>query len=104
MIERRKFIQGVGSAGLSSALFIGKAGAQSSALPVVNGVYAAPGPSFSAIFLAEKLGLWAKNGITTQLKQTQGGPLSMEGAQPQRLFNTPSWERAVVAHGAGQRR
>ena len=77
MLERRRFIKGIGSAGLSSVLFIGHARAQSPAQSVVKGVYAAPGLSFSAIFLADRLGLWQKNGITAELKQTQGGPLSM---------------------------
>jgi ABC-type nitrate/sulfonate/bicarbonate transport system substrate-binding protein len=43
----------------------------------VKGVYAAPGLSFSAIFLAGRLDLWTKNGVTAEMKQVQGGPLSM---------------------------
>jgi NitT/TauT family transport system substrate-binding protein len=76
-MERRRFIHGMGAAGLSSALFIGRARAQSAARPAVKGVYAAPGLSFSAIFLADRLGLWAKNGVSAEMKQVQGGPLSM---------------------------
>jgi NitT/TauT family transport system substrate-binding protein len=72
-MERRRFIHGMGAVGLSSALFIGRARAQSA----VKGVYAAPGLSFSAIFLADRLGLWAKNGVSAEMKQVQGGPLSM---------------------------
>src|SRR4051794_37758256 len=77
MIERRRFITGAGAVGLSSAIFIKCAEAQSGSRTVVRGVYAAPGLSFSAIFLADRLGLWAKNGLTAELKQVQGGPLSM---------------------------
>jgi NitT/TauT family transport system substrate-binding protein len=76
MIGRRAFIKGIGSTGLSSTLFIGDVLAQP-ALPLVKGVHSAPGLTFAAIFLANRLGLWAKNGITTELKQTQGGPLSL---------------------------
>jgi sulfonate transport system substrate-binding protein len=75
MIERREFLKGAGSAGIMSALLIGRSAAQA---PVIaKGVYAAPGLSFSAIFLANRLDLWAKNGVTAELKQVQGGPLSM---------------------------
>jgi NitT/TauT family transport system substrate-binding protein len=56
---------------------IDRARAQSPGGPVAKGVYAAPGLSFAAIFLADRLGLWAKNGITAELRQVQGGPLSM---------------------------
>jgi NitT/TauT family transport system substrate-binding protein len=77
MIERRTVLGGIGAVTVSSALFMRHAAAQSSSQPVVKGVYAAPGLSFSAIFLADRVGLWAKNGITTELKQVQGGPLSM---------------------------
>lgn len=77
MIARRQFITGAGAVGLSSGIFIKCAGAQSASRTVVRGVYAAPGLSFSAIFLADRLGLWAKNGLTAELKQVQGGPLSM---------------------------
>jgi NitT/TauT family transport system substrate-binding protein len=76
MMQRRTFIEGLGALGVSSAVFIDRAGAQS-AQPTVKGAYAAPGLSFAAIFLANRLGLWAKNGISTQLRQVQGGPLSM---------------------------
>jgi NitT/TauT family transport system substrate-binding protein len=77
MIERRTFMKGIGCAGLSSALLVGRAASQSSSEAVVKGVYAAPGLSFAAIFLADRLELWRKNGIGAELKQVQGGPLSM---------------------------
>jgi NitT/TauT family transport system substrate-binding protein len=77
MIERRRFIKGAAAVGFSSVAFISRARPQPAALPVVKGVYAAPGLSFSAIFLADRLGLWAKNGIKAEMKQVQGGPLSM---------------------------
>jgi NitT/TauT family transport system substrate-binding protein len=75
MIERRQLIKGAGAAGFASALLIGRAGAQS--LPLAKGVYAAPGLSFSALFLADRAGLWEKNGVKAELKQAQGGPLTM---------------------------
>jgi len=77
MIARREFIRGVGAVGISSTIFVAPGGAQPAARPVVKGVYAAPGLSFSAIFLAERLDLWTKNGVTAEMKQVQGGPLSM---------------------------
>jgi len=77
MIARRKFIKGVGAVGISSTIFVAPGGAQPATRPVVKGVYAAPGLSFSAIFLAERLDLWTKNGVTAEMKQVQGGPLSM---------------------------
>jgi NitT/TauT family transport system substrate-binding protein len=76
MIKRREFLKGAGSAGVASALLIGRSLAQQPAI-TAKGVYAAPGLSFSAIFLASRTGLWAKNGLTADLKQVQGGPLSM---------------------------
>jgi ABC-type nitrate/sulfonate/bicarbonate transport system substrate-binding protein len=77
VIRRRSFIEGLGALSFSSAVFIDRARSQSGAPIVVKGAYAAPGLSFAAIFLADRLGLWAKNGISTQLKQVQGDPLSM---------------------------
>jgi NitT/TauT family transport system substrate-binding protein len=76
-MERRTLIKGFGAFGLSSAILIDRAGAQSVAPTVVRGAYAAPGLSFAAIFLAQRSGLWTKNGVSAQLKQVQGGPLSM---------------------------
>jgi NitT/TauT family transport system substrate-binding protein len=76
MIERRQFIKTAGAAGFASALMIGRGSAQQS-LPVAKGVFAAPGLSFSALFLASQTGLWEKNGIKGELKQVQGGPLTM---------------------------
>src|ERR1043166_9952659 len=76
MIVRRQFIKGAGAAGFTSALLIGRATAQQS-LPVAKGVYAAPGLSFSALFLADRAGLWEKNGVKAELKQAQGGPLTL---------------------------
>jgi ABC-type nitrate/sulfonate/bicarbonate transport system substrate-binding protein len=77
MIGRRDFLTGVGSAGIASTFLAGRSAAQQPAALSVKGVYAAPGLSFSAIFLADRMGLWAKNGVTAELKQVQGGPLSM---------------------------
>jgi NitT/TauT family transport system substrate-binding protein len=75
MMERRRFLKAASSTGLALALPTGSSVAQPTL--AAKGVYAAPGLSFSAIFLAERLGLWAKNGVTAEMKQVQGGPLSM---------------------------
>ena len=75
MIERRNILIGIGATGVSLSA-IGRRGWAQQASQV-KGVYAAPGLSFSAIFLAERTGLWAKNGLGVELKQVQGGPLTM---------------------------
>jgi NitT/TauT family transport system substrate-binding protein len=77
MMERREFLRAAGNTGLASALLISQSAAQPAGTLMAKGVYAAPGLSFSAIFLAERMGLWAKAGVTAELKQVQGGPLSM---------------------------
>src|SRR5215470_8880191 len=80
MIGRRNLMQGmaaIGVMGASAPFGLAPARAQPRAVVNVKGVYAAPGLSFSAIFLADRLGLWAKHGVGTELKQVQGGPLSM---------------------------
>lgn len=75
MIERRHFIKQAAAVGFTSALLLGRATAQQR--PMAKGVYAAPGLSFSALFLADRASLWEKNGVTADLKQVQGGPLTM---------------------------
>jgi NitT/TauT family transport system substrate-binding protein len=81
MIGRRGVVQGLGAAigaiGASAPFAVVAARAQPRGVASVKGVYAAPGLSFSAIFLADRLGLWAKHGVGAELKQVQGGPLSM---------------------------
>jgi NitT/TauT family transport system substrate-binding protein len=80
MIGRRNLVQGVaaiGAMGASAPFGLAPARAQPRAIVNVKGVYAAPGLSFSAIFLADRLGFWAKHGVGAELKQVQGGPLSM---------------------------
>jgi ABC-type nitrate/sulfonate/bicarbonate transport system substrate-binding protein len=77
MMQRRTFIGGIGALSLSSVVVLDRARAQAGAPIFVKGAYAAPGLSFAAIFLANRLGLWAKNGISTELKQVQGDPMSM---------------------------
>jgi NitT/TauT family transport system substrate-binding protein len=81
MIGRRGIVRGIGATigaiGASAPFALVPALGQPRGVPSVKGVYAAPGLSFSAIFLADRLGLWAKNGVGTELKQVQGGPLSM---------------------------
>ena len=81
MIERRKVLKGIGLtlgvAGVSSPAILRRAAAQSSAKISIKGVYSAPGLSFAGLFLAERTGLWAKNGLEVEVKQVQGGPLAM---------------------------
>jgi NitT/TauT family transport system substrate-binding protein len=81
MIGRRSVVQAlsaaIGAIGASAPLANVAAHAQPGRVASVRGVYAAPGLSFSAIFLADRLGLWARHGVAADLKQVQGGPLSM---------------------------
>lgn len=101
MIERRLFITGVGAAGFASALLIGRASAQQTGL-VAKGVYAAPGLSFSALFLAERAGLWGKKGLTAELKQVQGGPLTMVAlTNREAVFGGVASTDPVVGWGKG---
>jgi NitT/TauT family transport system substrate-binding protein len=76
-MQRREFLKGAAGASAASAFLIGRSVAQQPAPLSAKGVYAAPGLSFSAIFLADRMGLWAKNGVAAKMKQVQGGPLSM---------------------------
>jgi NitT/TauT family transport system substrate-binding protein len=101
MIERRQFITGAGAAGFASALLIGHAGAQQTGL-VAKGVYAAPGLSFSALFLAERAGLWGKKGLAAELKQVQGGPLTMVAlTNREAVFGGVASTDPVVGWGKG---
>src|SRR5688572_28468776 len=81
MLERRKVLKGIGltigASGISSPAILGRAFAQSSARVSIKGVYSSPGLSFAAIFLADRTGLWAHNGLAAEVKQVQGGPLAM---------------------------
>lgn len=81
MIERREVLRGigltVGIAGIASPAILGRAVAQSPAKISIKGVYSSPGLSFAPIFLADRAGLWAKNGLEAEVKQVQGGPLAM---------------------------
>jgi NitT/TauT family transport system substrate-binding protein len=76
-MQRREFLKGAAGASAASTFLIGRSVAQQPAPLSAKGVYAAPGLSFSAIFLADRMGLWAKNGVAAEMKQVQGGPLSM---------------------------
>jgi NitT/TauT family transport system substrate-binding protein len=99
MIERRQFISGAGAAGFAAALLIGRAGAQQPR--VAKGVYAAPGLSFSALFLAERAGLWGK-GVAAELKQVQGGPLTMVAlTNREAVFGGVASTDPVVGWGKG---
>jgi NitT/TauT family transport system substrate-binding protein len=81
MIERRNVLKGIGlsigAVGISSPAILRQAVAQSVAKISIKGVYSSPGLSFAAIFLADRAGLWAKNGLEAEVKQVQGGPLAM---------------------------
>jgi NitT/TauT family transport system substrate-binding protein len=101
MIERRQFVTGAGAAGFTSALLIGRAGGQQKG-PVAKGVYAAPGLSFSALFLAERAGLWGKKGLAAELKQVQGGPLTMVAlTNREAVFGGVASTDPVVGWGKG---
>jgi NitT/TauT family transport system substrate-binding protein len=80
MIERRLFIKSGASVVASLALpntYISKVFAADAGPLPVRGVYSAPGLSFAAIFLANALGTWKKNGLTAEVSQVHGGPLAM---------------------------
>jgi NitT/TauT family transport system substrate-binding protein len=81
MVERRKALKliglTIGAAGIYSPAILRRAVAQLPANVSLKGVYSAPGLSFAAIFLADRAGLWAKNGLEVEMKQVQGGPLAM---------------------------
>jgi NitT/TauT family transport system substrate-binding protein len=76
MMKRRNILKGMVAAGVTLPLGIRRASAQSSRT-AVRGVYASPGITYAPIFLANHLGLWAKNGLDVSLKQLPGGPLSV---------------------------
>jgi ABC-type nitrate/sulfonate/bicarbonate transport system substrate-binding protein len=79
MIKRRNVLKGIGltvGAGVASPTFLVRTAAQPAKV-TIKGVYSAPGLSFAALFLAQRSGLWAKNGVEAEIKQVQGGPLAM---------------------------
>lgn len=76
MLQRRSVLKGIAAAGATLPLGLHSVHAQS-ATTAVKGVYASPGITYAPIFLANYLGLWAKNGLEVSLKQLQGGPLSV---------------------------
>lgn len=77
MITRRKLIGGaIAGAGIASPFLAGSVRAQAAKV-AIKGVYSSPGLSFAAIFLADKAGIWARNGLEAEVKQVQGGPLAM---------------------------
>jgi NitT/TauT family transport system substrate-binding protein len=75
MLKRRSVLKGIAAAGLT--LPLGAPPVLGQAKTLVKGVYASPGITYGPIFLATHLGLWAKNGLEVELKQLQGGPLSV---------------------------
>lgn len=81
MIERRLLIKS-GAAIVASlscpAMYLSKAfGEDANAEMHTSGVYVAPGLTYAGIFLANGLGTWKKNGLTTELRQVQGDPVAM---------------------------
>jgi ABC-type nitrate/sulfonate/bicarbonate transport system substrate-binding protein len=76
MLKRRSFVKGIAAVGLSLPIGSRRPRAQPSKT-LVRGVHASPGITYAPIFLATHLGLWAKNGLEVDLKQLQGGPLSV---------------------------
>ena len=81
MIKRRNVLRGIGltigAAGVAAPALLMRAAAQSPSKISIKGVYSSPGLSFAALFLAQRTGLWAKNGVEAEIKQVQGGPLAM---------------------------
>lgn len=81
MIERRLLIKRGAYVVASLALpntYVSRVFAQDAGgEKVAHGVYSAPGLSFAAIFLADRLGTWKKNGLNAEIRQVHGGPLAM---------------------------
>lgn len=81
MIERRLLIKSgavtVASLAVSNMYMPRVFGQDAKVEMKTSGVYSAPGLTFAGIFLANALGTWKKNGLTTELKQVQGGPIAM---------------------------
>jgi NitT/TauT family transport system substrate-binding protein len=100
-MERRQFLKSAGLVGLASSLHLRRGYAQGT-LPVIKGVYAAPGLSFAALFLAQRAGLWEKNGVTAEMKQVQGGPMSMVAVtNGEATFGSVASTDPVVGWGKG---
>jgi NitT/TauT family transport system substrate-binding protein len=74
MVSRRTILQNLAATSLLPAFPSPLFAQQSMSL---KGVYSAPGLSYAAIYIADALQLWAKNGISAELRQVQGGPLAM---------------------------
>jgi NitT/TauT family transport system substrate-binding protein len=82
MLERRDLIRtmGAGLAVAAAASFQRPVLAFADTKPGLTpgrGVCAAPGLSFSALYIAKRRDLWAANGVDYSLKMVQGGPLAM---------------------------
>jgi NitT/TauT family transport system substrate-binding protein len=81
MITRRLLIKSggaiVGSLALPGSFTSNAFGQSEAAQMQANGVYSAPGLSFAAVFLANRLGTWKRYGLTAEVRQVQGGPLAM---------------------------
>jgi NitT/TauT family transport system substrate-binding protein len=77
MVERRTILKGAAAAVAALAGPARPLLAQPAALMPVKSTFAAPVLTFAGLYIAEKKGLWAKNGINLDLKQVQGGPLAL---------------------------
>jgi NitT/TauT family transport system substrate-binding protein len=79
MTERRTILKGAAAAAAVAAV----AGsprhllAQPAALMPVKSTFVAPTLTFAALYIAEKKGLWAKNGVSLELKLVQGDALAL---------------------------
>ncbi|MEJ0052452.1 MAG: ABC transporter substrate-binding protein [Methylovirgula sp.] len=80
MIERRLVLKqgaaAVASIGLAMPTWGRWASAQSALVPT-QGVYSAPGITYSGLYIADAEKLWAKNGLEAKVQRVQGGPLAM---------------------------
>ncbi|MBS0233422.1 MAG: ABC transporter substrate-binding protein [Proteobacteria bacterium] len=77
MIGRRLVIKSGAAVVASLAVPAFRSLAADGSASTAQGVYSAPGLSFAALFLANSLGTWKKNGLTADVKQVHGGPLAM---------------------------
>ncbi|HEV2172471.1 MAG TPA: ABC transporter substrate-binding protein, partial [Nitrospira sp.] len=78
MIERRTILKGAAAtAVVTMAQRSRRPLAQPAALMPVKSTFAAPVLTFAGLYIANKKGLWAKNGIGLDLELVQGGALAM---------------------------
>jgi hypothetical protein len=77
MLERRMLLKSAGAVLASAALDLSLCPtygfAQGAPKITTKGVYAAPGLSFSGIFIANDAGTWGKNGLNAEVRLSQSG-------------------------------